>query len=279
MPLLVSQDAAVATLTLNRPDSLNALDVALKESLLSHLGAVAADPEVRAVVLAGAGRAFCVGQDLREHAASLESTAAPAPSPSPPLPPASRAYAPAPDKALDTVRVHYAPIVQALAGMPKPVVAAVRGMAAGAGAGLAFLADFRVGGPSTAFLTAFANIGLAADTGISWTLPRLVGHGKATELLMLSEPVRAAEADALGLLTQLVDSDESVLSAAQQLAARLAAGPTVAYAQLKRELAGPGLAAALEVEADAQAVCGATADHRNATAAFVAKQKPTFGGS
>jgi 2-(1,2-epoxy-1,2-dihydrophenyl)acetyl-CoA isomerase len=257
-PLLVSRADAVTTLTLNRPESLNSLDIALKQALLAQLRVAAADQAVRAVVLAGAGRAFCVGQDLREHTAILESgEAAP----------------------LDTVREHYGPIVQALAGMPKPVVAAVRGMAAGAGAGLAFLADLRVGGPGTGFLMAFANVGLAADTGVSFTLPRLVGHAKATELLLLAEPVRAAQAHRLGLLTQLVDSDEAVLTAAQELAARLAAGPTVAYAQLKRELAaGAALAEVLAVEASAQAICGATADHRDATAAFVAKQKPVFRG-
>jgi 2-(1,2-epoxy-1,2-dihydrophenyl)acetyl-CoA isomerase len=254
--LLVSYDAAVATLTLDRPDSLNALDVELKESLLSHLTEIAGDDRVRAVVLTGAGRAFCVGQDLREHAAALESSETP----------------------LDTVRIHYGPLVRALAGLPKPVVAAVRGMAAGAGAGLALLADFRIGGPSTRFLTAFAGIGLAADTGMSWSLPRLVGHARATELLMLSEPLGAEQAYQLGLLTELVESDDGVVAAAQRLATRLAAGPTVAYAQLKRELAGAGLAEALAVEADAQATAGATADHRNATAAFLAKQKPDFTG-
>jgi 2-(1,2-epoxy-1,2-dihydrophenyl)acetyl-CoA isomerase len=163
--------------------------------------------------------------------------------------------------------------------MPKPVVAAVRGMAAGAGAGLAFLADFRVGGPSTGFLMAFANVGLAADTAVSWSLPRLVGHARATELLMLAEPVRAEEARRIGLLTTLVDSDEEVAGAARELAGRLAAGPTTAYAQIKRELAATGeLARALEVEASAQAECGATADHRDATFAFVAKRKPVFNG-
>lgn len=258
-PLLVSRDDAVATVTLNRPDALNALDVALKEALRAQLPALATDREVRAVVLAGAGRGFCVGQDLREHAAHLESGSS---------------------RPLSTVQEHYAPVVQALAGMPKPVVAAVRGMAAGAGAGLACLADFRVGGPSTGFLTAFANVGLAADTGLSWSLPRLVGHAKATELLLLSEPVGAEEAHRIGLLTELVEADDRILPAAHALAARLAAGPTVAYAQLKRELAGVGsLAEALDVEADAQAICGATADHRDATAAFVAKQKPTFTGT
>lgn len=256
--LLVDRDGAVATLTLNRPDSLNSLDVALKEALREQLALLADDQTVRAVLLAGAGRAFCVGQDLREHVATLETGSAPP---------------------LGTVVAHYNPIVEVLAGMPKPVVAAVRGMAAGAGAGLAFLADFRVGGPSTGFLMAFANVGLAADTAVSWTLPRLVGHAKATELLLLAEPVRAEEARRLGLLTTLAESDDEVLTAARELAGRLAAGPTVAYAQIKRELAATGgLTKALELEADAQAICGATADHRDATFSFVNKQEPTFTG-
>jgi 2-(1,2-epoxy-1,2-dihydrophenyl)acetyl-CoA isomerase len=166
--------------------------------------------------------------------------------------------------------------------MPKPVVAAVRGIAAGAGASLALLADFRVGGPKTSFLMAFANVGLAGDTGISWTLPRIVGRAKATELLLLAEPVDAATATGLGMISRLVDTDDGVLPAALELATRLAAGPTVAYGQIKRELAVAAsgtLAEALAVEALAQAVCGGTADHQNATAAFVAKQKPVFAGS
>jgi 2-(1,2-epoxy-1,2-dihydrophenyl)acetyl-CoA isomerase len=256
--LLVDRDGAVATLTLNRPDSLNSLDVTLKEALREQLTLLAGDQTVRAVLLTGAGRAFCVGQDLREHVATLQAGSGPP---------------------LGTVVAHYNPIVEVLAGMPKPVVAAVRGMAAGAGAGLAFLADFRVGGPSTGFLMAFANVGLAADTAVSWTLPRLVGYARASELLLLAEPVRAEEAHRLGLLTTLVDSDEEVLGTARELAGRLAAGPTVAYAQIKRELAAnAGLTQALELEAAAQATCGATADHRDATLAFVNKEKPTFTG-
>ena len=129
---------------------------------------------------------------------------------------------------------------------------------------------------------AFANVGLAGDTGASWTLPRVVGLAKATEMLMLAEPVAAAEAHRLGLLTHLVDDDEAVLPAAQELAARLAAGPTIAYGAIKRQLLvgmSSGLDQALDTEAEVQAQCGATADHRNATAAFVAKEKPTFTGS
>jgi 2-(1,2-epoxy-1,2-dihydrophenyl)acetyl-CoA isomerase len=154
-------------------------------------------------------------------------------------------------------------------------------MAAGAGGALAFASDFRVGGPSTGFLMAFANVGLAADSGASWTLQRLVGYAKATELLLLAEPIDAAEADRLGLLTRLVASDEDVLPVAQELAARLAAGPTVAYREIKASLAHASsstLAGALEREAEAQATTGATEDHRNATEAFVAKRPRTFEG-
>ncbi|SDY05598.1 Enoyl-CoA hydratase [Micromonospora pattaloongensis] len=259
-PLLIDRTDAVVTLTLNRPESMNSLDVALKEALRDTIAALATDRSCRAVVLAGAGRGFCVGQDLREHVATLE-----APSVDP----------------LGTVQRHYNPIAAGLADLPKPVVAAVRGMAAGAGASLAFLSDFRIGGPGTKFLMAFANVGLAADTGASWSLPRLVGHAKAIELLMLAEPVGADEAYRLGLLTRLVDDDALVLPAAQELAARLAAGPTVAYGAIKRQLSigdAGTLSEALAAEAQAQAICGVTADHRNATAAFVNKEKPVYQG-
>lgn len=259
-PLLVDRTDAVVTLTLNRPESMNALDTPLKEALRDTLRELERDRSCRAVVLTGAGRAFCVGQDLREHVATLESgTIDP----------------------LGTVRAHYNPIAARLADLPKPVIAAVRGTAAGAGASLAFLADFRIGGPKTSFLMAFANVGLAGDTGVSWSLPRMVGHAKAIELLLLAEPVPAAEAVRLGLLTRLVDDDDLVLPAAQELAARLAAGPTVAYGAIKRQLSvgdAGTLSEALAAEAQAQAICGATADHRNATAAFVNKEKPVFEG-
>jgi 2-(1,2-epoxy-1,2-dihydrophenyl)acetyl-CoA isomerase len=260
-PLLVERTDGVVTLTLNRPDSLNSLDRALKEALLAAVENVATDRSCRAVVIAGAGRAFCVGQDLREHVASLQSGTG---------------------EPLATVAEHYNPLVLSLMALEKPVVAAVRGTAAGAGAGLALLADFRIGGPTTTLLMAFANVGLAGDTGVSWTLPRMVGHAKATELLILAEPVDASEARRLGLLTRLVDDDDQVVPTAQEFAARLASGPTVAYGQIKRELAVGGtatLADALALEAQAQAVCGTTADHRNATEAFVRKEKPIFEGA
>jgi 2-(1,2-epoxy-1,2-dihydrophenyl)acetyl-CoA isomerase len=257
--LLVDRSDAVVTLTLNRPEAMNALDVDLKEALRDTLAALETDRSCRAIVLAGAGRGFCVGQDLREHADQLESG----------------------HTELDTVRQHYNPIAQRLASMPKPVVAAVRGMAAGAGASFALLADFRIGGPATKFLMAFANVGLAGDSGVSWSLPRIVGHARAVELLLLAEPVGADEAYRIGMLSRLLSSDEEVLPAAQELAARLAAGPTVAYGAIKRELSvgdAGTLSDALAAEAQAQAICGATADHKGAVSSFLAKQKPVFEG-
>jgi 2-(1,2-epoxy-1,2-dihydrophenyl)acetyl-CoA isomerase len=258
--LLVDRTDAVVTLTLNRPEAMNSLDVGLKEALRDTLAQLETDRSCRAIVLAGAGdKAFSTGQDLREHARELERTTD-----------------------IETVRRHYNPIAQRLANLPKPVVAAVRGAAAGAGASLALLADFRIGGPSTSFLMAFANVALAGDTGVTWSLPRIVGHARAVELLMLAEPVPADEAYRIGLLSRLVATDDEVLPAAHALAARLAAGPTVAYGAIKRELSigdAGTLSDALAAEAQAQAICGATADHRAAVTAFVAKQRPTFTGS
>lgn len=255
---VLSQAAnGVTTVTINRATALNALDVPVKLALREALAAAEADPACRAVVLTGAGdRAFCVGQDLREHAGNLRT-----------------------GEGLSTVREHYNPLATTLYEMNTPVVAAVRGAAAGAGASLAFLSDFRIGGPGTRFSMAFSGIGLAADTGASYALPRLVGRAKAAELLILNTPVGAEEALRLGLLTEVAETDDAVLPRAQELAARLAAGPTVAYGWIKRQLRVDGdLAASLECEARAQQACGETSDHAKATEDFVNKRKPSFEG-
>lgn len=257
--LLIDRSDGVATLTLNRPESMNSLSVELKELLGAAIAEVGADSSVRAVVLTGNGRGFCVGQDLREHVAMLAS-GDPAP--------------------LSTVTVHYNPIVLGLATMPKPVVAAVNGMAAGAGAGLAFACDFRIASTGAGFLLAFANVGLTLDSGVSWTLPRLIGSARATSMALLAEPIRVEAALEMGLVNAVVEPDR-VLPAAQELAARLAAGPTAAYAAIKESIAyaaSSTLAASLAKEAELQAAMGFTEDHRSSTAAFVAKQKPVFLG-
>jgi 2-(1,2-epoxy-1,2-dihydrophenyl)acetyl-CoA isomerase len=261
---------AVATILLNRPRAHNALTAEMKTALLAALRQAAARPEVRVVLITGAGPAFCAGQDLREHAEQL--TAVPAG-------PADAAGQQA-GAAMDTVRQHYNPIVLAIRSMPKPVIAAVNGVAAGAGASLALACDLRIAARGASFLMAFARVGLAADTGASWTLQRLVGAGRAAELLLLAEPLAADRALALGLVSQVVD-DADLPAAASALAARLAIGPTAAYAGIKAELdyaAGHDLAAALEQEAEVQAALGRTADHLAATAAFAQKQRPTFQG-
>jgi 2-(1,2-epoxy-1,2-dihydrophenyl)acetyl-CoA isomerase len=257
--LLVERNAGVATLTLNRPESMNSLSVALKEALLDAVRDVSADPAVRAVVLTGNGRGFCVGQDLREHVALLE------------------AGDPAP---LSTVSRHYNPLLLALAQMPKPVIAAVNGMAAGAGAGLAFACDFRIAARTAGFLLAFANVGLTLDSGVSWTLQRLVGQARATAMAILAEPVAAEAALEMGLVNALVEP-ERLQPSAQELAERLAAGPTAAYAAIKESIAYAAtsdLAGALAKEDELQTAMGATEDHRSSTAAFVNKEKPTFLG-
>ena len=257
--LLVERNEGVATLTLNRPESMNSLSVELKEALLDAAREVAADPAVRAVVLTGTGRGFCVGQDLREHVALLE------------------AGDPAP---LSTVSRHYNPLVLTLARMPKPVLAAVNGMAAGAGAGLAFACDFRFASRTAGFLLAFANVGLTLDSGVSWTLPRIVGQARATALAILAEPIAADSALEMGLVNAVVEP-EALLPTAHELAARLAQGPTAAYAAIKESIGfavASDLAAALAKEDELQTAMGRTEDHRNSTAAFVAKQKPTFLG-
>ncbi len=257
--VLLDVTGAVATITLNRPEGMNALTLEAKTALLTVLQAVAADEAVRAVVLTGTGRAFCVGQDLREHAALIA------------------AGDPAP---LSTVREHYNPVVTLIAAMPKPVIAAINGTAAGAGLGLACACDFRIGAAGSRFTTAFAGIGLTADSGLSWTLPRLVGSGRAAALLLLAEPFTTEQALEMGMLNAVVPA-EQVLAAATELAVRLAAGPTAAYACIKSSLsagATSSLVEALAKEDELQTRAGATADHAAAVESFLAKQPPVFAG-
>jgi 2-(1,2-epoxy-1,2-dihydrophenyl)acetyl-CoA isomerase len=250
-------EGGVGIVTMLRP----ALSRPAKEQLLAGLLRLSGDDAVRAVVLTGTGRVFCAGQDLAEHAALLDAGADPS-------------------SAFDTMIEHYHPIVLALAGMPKPVVAAVNGTCAGAGISLALACDLRVCSSTARFATAFTGIGLTSDCGLSATLARAVGTARASELILLAEPFTAEQALEWGLVGRLAEPGQ-VLAEARALAARLAAGPTRAYAEAKQAIHGsalPALSAVLAAEHQAQARLGRTADHKDAVQAFLAKRRPEFRG-
>ncbi len=259
-PVTYALAEGVATITLNRPDAMNSLDGATKTALREAVLEGAADPSVRCVVLTGSGRAFCVGQDLKEHIALLRSDSS--------------------DELFRTVPEHYNPIVKALATMPKPVIAAVNGVAAGAGASLAFACDFRVAADTAGYNLAFTGIGLSCDTGASWTLPRLVGRDKALELLYFPRTIPADESLELGLSTKVVPAAD-LHDEVARMAEQLATGPTAAFGAIRRAVAhsaGNDLESSLEFEATMMALTGATHDHQEAVASFVAKEKPSFEG-
>ena len=257
--VLLDVTGSVATITLNRPEGLNSLTVEAKVALNDAVRAVAADARVRALVLTGSGRAFCVGQDLREHAALLE------------------ARDPAP---LSTVTEHYNPLITTLAALPFPTIAAINGTAAGAGLGIACALDLRIGAAGARYTTAFAGIGLTADSGLSWSLPRLIGAGRAAALLLLAEPFTAEQALEMGMVNMVVPP-EQVLAVATELAQKLAAGPTAAYACIKQSVAFAAdstLVDALAKEDELQTRAGHTTDHHNAVRSFLAKEPPVFEG-
>jgi 2-(1,2-epoxy-1,2-dihydrophenyl)acetyl-CoA isomerase len=247
---------AVATITLDRPDALNALTVALKEELLAAFATVAAHDAVRAVVLTGAGRAFCAGQDLRER---LQPDATPL---------------------ADEIRLRYNPLVRTMRELPKPIVGAINGVAAGAGASLAFACDLRIAAEGATIVLAFGRVGLIPDSGASWLLPRLVGGAKAAELALTTDPLTAADAERFGLVARVVPAD-ALAAEAHALAVRLAAGAPRALALTKRAIE-QGWAASfddqLELEADLQGEAGATADHAEGLAAFLERRPPRFTG-
>ncbi|QEU92015.1 enoyl-CoA hydratase/isomerase family protein [Streptomyces kanamyceticus] len=261
--VLYEVSGGLATITINRPDAMNAMNTEAKVALRDAARAAADDDAVRAVLLTATGRAFCVGQDLKEHIGSLM---------------ADREAGSG--QTMTTVKEHYNPIVRALAGMPKPVVAGVNGVAAGAGFGFALAADYRVVADNAKFNTSFAGVALTADSGVSWTLPRVIGPGRAADLLLFPRNISAQEAYDLGIANKVVPAAELAEEAAR-VARTLAEGPTLAYGALKQSLAyasGHTLDEALDKEDELQAKAGQSEDHTIAVRAFIAKEKPTYLG-
>lgn len=250
-PLITERDGAVLTLTLNRPEKLNSITDPMLVALRGALTGEAADPAVRAVVLTGAGRAFCAGQDLQAFSGRVQ-------------------------EHLDRL---YHPVLKAIVGLDKPVVAALNGVVAGAGLSLALACDLRVAGASATLVQAFVRIGLVPDSGGSWFLPRLVGLGRALEMSLLGDDVPAAEALRIGLVERVV-ADADVLPAARELAARLAAGPRSVslIKRLLRSSMSSRLDEQLDLEARLQAEATATRDAVEGVTAFREKRPPRFEG-
>ena len=259
--ILIEQAAGVVTITLNRPAVLNAFNAQMRSELLGAFRDVAADDTARAVILTAAGRGFCAGQDLRERPADYQ--------------------AGQPPVLGETLRQEYNPLILAMRTLPKPIVGAINGVAAGAGCSLALACDLRVASEEASFLQAFVRIGLVPDSGSSFFLPRLIGMARAAEMMFLAEPIPAQRALELGLVNRVVPPDQ-LLPAARELAVRLAELPTKAIGQTKRQL-NLALAGSLEVvleeEAAGQAMASQTHDHLEGVRAFLEKRNPQFNGT
>jgi 2-(1,2-epoxy-1,2-dihydrophenyl)acetyl-CoA isomerase len=253
--VLSETNDGVRTITLNRPDVLNAIDARLGEDLFAAVRDAEAAEDVRCVVLTGAGRGFCTGADLRDHAPGVTSLG-------------------------ELLRSRYNRIILRLRTMEKPVIAAVNGVAAGAGCNLALAADLRIASDRASFIEVFTRVGLVPDSGGTWLLPRIIGMGRALELMFLADPLDAASAERVGLVNRVVPH-EDLMPRAEEWARRLAQGPTKAYGLIKRGVdhnLAVDLRAALEYEAFLQEIAGRTADHQEGVAAFLAKRPPAYQG-
>jgi 2-(1,2-epoxy-1,2-dihydrophenyl)acetyl-CoA isomerase len=251
--------AGVATIALNRPDKLNSFNETMHGELRDALGAARDDAEIRCVLLTGRGRGFCAGQDLGDRATQPGD---------------------APPDLGATLERHYNPLVRALHALPKPVVCAVNGVAAGAGASIALACDVVLAARSARFIQSFCKIGLLPDSGGTWILPRLLGHARAAGLALLGDALSAEQAAEWGLIWKCVD-DERLGAESDALARHFASQPTRGLAAIKRALLASWtntLDAQLDLERDLQRELGRSEDYREGVAAFLAKRTPVFRG-
>ncbi|MGE0742808.1 MAG: 2-(1,2-epoxy-1,2-dihydrophenyl)acetyl-CoA isomerase PaaG [Hyphomonadaceae bacterium] len=257
--ILLDNANGVARVTLNRPDRLNSFTVQMHDELSRALEAISKS-DARVLVLTGAGRGFCAGQDLSDRAVS----------------PGGEGV-----DLGESIEKRYNPLVRRLAAFPMPVLCAVNGVAAGAGANIALACDIVIAARSAKFIQSFANIGLVPDSGGTWTLPRLIGQARAMALALTGEPVSAERAETMGMIWKCVD-DDKFAEEVGALAAKFATAPTKGLAATKRlirEASTRTLDAQLDEERDVQRALGRTADYREGVAAFMEKRGPNFSGS
>lgn len=258
-PILVTVRDGYRVITLNRPARLNAFTEAMHQALRAALDEAEADRACRALMLTGAGRGFCAGQDLADRLATPDGKA-------PVLGGAQETY--------------YNPLVRKLRALPFPVVAAVNGIAAGAGANVALACDIVLAARSASFVQAFSKIGLIPDSGGTWTLPRLVGPARARALVLTAEPLKAEKAEEWGMIWKAVD-DDALIGEAEALCQRFAAAPTLGLALTKRALDAAwtnDLSAQLDLERDLQREASLSPDYAEGVRAFMEKRPPRFGG-
>ena len=257
-PVLVQRREGYRVITLNRPQRLNAFDEAMHRALRDALAEAESDPACRALLLTGAGRGFCAGQDLGDRLSAAGETAV--------LGGALDAY--------------YNPLIRKLRALPLPIVAAVNGVAAGAGANIALACDIVLASRSASFVQSFAKIGLVPDSGGTWYLPRLVGPARARGLALTAEPLPAEKAEAWGLIWRTID-DADLMAEAEKLCTAFAAAPTVGLALIKRALDESwdnDLESQLELERELQRQASLTPDYAEGVRAFMQKRKPVFSG-
>ena len=257
--IMLSVSDGIAALTLNRPDRLNSFTIKMHEEMQDALSRVEGDDSIRALLLTGAGRGFCAGQDLNDRSVA------------PGAEPVDLGQA---------CETYWNPMVRRLSEMPIPVICAVNGVAAGAGANVALACDIVFAAKSAKFIQSFANIGLIPDSGGTWVLPRLIGQARALAITLTGEPVKAEKAESWGMIYKAVD-DEALIEESTALAKRLASGPTKGLAETKKRIRQSSLntlSQELDFERDAMRMLGNSADYAEGVASFLEKRKPIFTG-